>query len=221
MKKRSVSRKTVNQNTDNSVSWFDNDNARLILLCAVFGFVGAHKFAQRKFFQGICFILLDLTVVGIIVSMIWALCDLVSLTIQKTNKAGNIIFGSVLLMGSLVSVPFVTGGLVFDDYSKPKHVAVNHDKVFLQEDLLCAGTQGNNFDASMALYANKAIVSVGTKVFDLKITSADFEKVKIYKGFYDADLPDGGAGHIISSSNPASVTKTSSSDILFERASAS
>ena len=130
MKKRSVSRKTVNQNTDNSVSWFDNDNARLILLCAVFGFVGAHKFAQRKFFQGICFILLDLTVVGIIVSMIWALCDLVSLTIQKTNKAGNIIFGSVLLMGSLVSVPFVTGGLVFDDYSKPKHVAVNHDKVF-------------------------------------------------------------------------------------------
>ncbi len=194
-------RKAIKNVKTNSVSWFDNNNARLILLCALFGFVGAHKFAQRKIFQGICFILLDLTLFGIIISMIWAFFDLLDLTINKTDKPGNIIFGSLFLMGSLLSVPFVFGGWVFGDYSNSKQQpAIDQNKVYLQEDVICSDNKGNAFEADIALYANHAIVTAGTKVFNLKITDADFAKLKVYRGYVGADLEYD--SHITWSSNP-------------------
>lgn len=91
----------------NDCSWFDTENARLIILCALFGFVGAHKFAQGKNGQGLLFIILDLTIVGIIVSAVWAFLDLLFLTIKKDNKPGNMIFGSFfLLFGMILPLTF-------------------------------------------------------------------------------------------------------------------
>jgi TM2 domain-containing membrane protein YozV len=92
----------------NDCSWFDTDNARLIILCALFGFVGAHKFAQGKKGQGWLFIILDLTIVGVLVTAIWAFLDLLFLTIKKDNKPGNMIFGAFFLLFGLV-VPFTMG----------------------------------------------------------------------------------------------------------------
>ena len=92
----------------NECSWFDTDNARLIILCALFGFVGAHKFAQGKKGQGWLFIILDLTIVGLLITAIWAFLDLLFLTIKKDNKPGNMIFGAFFLLFGLV-VPFTMG----------------------------------------------------------------------------------------------------------------
>lgn len=92
----------------NDCSWFDTDNARLIILCALFGFVGAHKFAQGKKGQGWLFIMLDLTIVGVLITAIWAFLDLLFLTITKDNKPGNMIFGAFFLLFGLF-VPFTMG----------------------------------------------------------------------------------------------------------------
>ena len=116
MKKRSAYKK-VQENT-NSCSWFDNENARLIILCSVFGVFGAHKFAQGKKGQGWLFILLDLTVIGILVAAIWALIDLVFLTVNKTNKPGNIILGSAFIMCNLCGfIPEITN--IYTESSGP------------------------------------------------------------------------------------------------------
>ena len=88
--------------TKNDCSWFDTANARLIILCALFGFVGAHKFAQGKKGQGWLFIILDLTIVGLLVTAIWAFLDLLFLTIKKDNKPGNMIFGAFFLLFGLI-----------------------------------------------------------------------------------------------------------------------
>ena len=92
----------------NDCSWFDTENARLIILCALFGFVGAHKFAQGKKGQGWLFIILDLTIVGLLVTAIWAFLDLLFLTIKKDNKPGNMIFGAFFLLFGLI-VPCTMG----------------------------------------------------------------------------------------------------------------
>ncbi len=103
--KRNAKKQVRNENND--CSWFDTENARLIILCALFGFVGAHKFAQGKNGQGWLFIILDLTIVGIIVSAVWAFIDLLFLTIKKDNKPGNMILGSVfLLFGMILPLTF-------------------------------------------------------------------------------------------------------------------
>lgn len=112
--KKNSHKKTVRE-VKNDCPWFDTDNARLIILCALLGFVGAHKFAEGKKAQGWCFILLDLTVVGIIVTMIWAFFDLLVLTIKKDNKPGNMILGSVFLLSNLL---FPACAYVFDTPSK-------------------------------------------------------------------------------------------------------
>ena len=99
--KNNVKKRQVRE-IKNDCSWFDTENARLIILCALFGFVGAHKFAMGKKGQGWCFILLDLTIVGILISAIWAFIDLLFLTIKKDNKPGNMIFGAFFLMCGMV-----------------------------------------------------------------------------------------------------------------------
>ena len=99
------------RNVNNDCSWFDTENARLIILCALFGFVGAHKFAQGKKGQGWLFIILDLTIVGIIVAAVWAFIDLLFLTIKQDNKPGNMIFGSFfLLFGMILPLSFGCSG---------------------------------------------------------------------------------------------------------------
>lgn len=105
MKKRSVQKK-VQKNTD-SCGWFDTDNARLIILCAIFGMFGVHKFVQGKKGQGWLFILLDLTIIGLVVTWIWSLIDLVKFTVKKGNKPGNMILGSVFLLFGIISLSAV------------------------------------------------------------------------------------------------------------------
>lgn len=102
--KRKITKKTVKQENVNTCSWFDTENARLIIFCALFGIFGVHKFAQKKIFQGICFILLDLTIIGLIISWLWAWFGLIALTVKKDNKPGNMIFGSVFIWISILSI---------------------------------------------------------------------------------------------------------------------
>lgn len=102
--KRKITKKTVKQENVNTCSWFDTENARLIIFCALFGIFGVHKFAQKKIFQGICFILLDLTIIGLVISWLWAWFGLIALTVKKDNKPGNMIFGSVFIWVSVLSI---------------------------------------------------------------------------------------------------------------------
>ena len=82
----------------NDCSWFDSENARLIILCATLGVFGAHKFAQHKNFQGIIYILLDLTLVGIILTLILSWFDLIFLTAKPDNRPGNMMFGAAFIL---------------------------------------------------------------------------------------------------------------------------
>ena len=82
----------------NDCSWFDSHNARLIILCATLGVFGAHKFAQHKNFQGIIYILLDLTLVGIILTLILSWFDLIFLTAKSDNRPGNMMFGAAFIL---------------------------------------------------------------------------------------------------------------------------
>jgi len=88
--------------------WFDADNLKLILLCAIFGMFGVHKFAQQKTGQGIAFILLDLTVVGLVVTFVWSLINLIQFTTKTTNPTGNIICGFVLIFVNIFAVSNVS-----------------------------------------------------------------------------------------------------------------
>lgn len=112
MKKRFVKKK-VHENT-NSCSWFDTENARLIILCALFGFLGVHKFAQGKKVQGWVFIALDLTIFGILITLIWSFFDLLFLTIRKDNKPGNMIFGACFLVFNLLFACFAPSTTVVE-----------------------------------------------------------------------------------------------------------
>lgn len=103
MKKTNV-KKAVHQ--EKVCSWFDSQNARFIVLCATLGIFGAHKFAQHKYFQGFLYILLDLTVFGIILTLILSWLDLIFLTAKSNNRPGNMILGSAfIILESFIFVP--------------------------------------------------------------------------------------------------------------------
>ncbi|MCQ2574589.1 MAG: hypothetical protein MJ156_00600 [Alphaproteobacteria bacterium] len=87
-----------------STNMFDADNLRLILLCAIFGIFGVHKFAQHKIGQGIAFILLDLTVIGFVITCIWSLVNLIQFTTKNTNPSGNIICGFILIFVNIFAM---------------------------------------------------------------------------------------------------------------------
>jgi ABC-type uncharacterized transport system permease subunit len=48
--------------------------------------------------QGIAFIVLDLTILGIVVSAIWAFIDLLLMTVDKRNSKNEFIVGILLLL---------------------------------------------------------------------------------------------------------------------------
>lgn len=162
MKKRNTTKRQIRE-VKNDCNWFDTDNARLIILCALFGFVGAHKFAMGKKGQGWLFIILDLTIVGIIVSAVWAFLDLLSLTIKKDNKPGNMILGSVFLLFSLISF-FPASVAVFNDNSKPEATGVkNTDNELIEEPIFdgkmtCVGQEGADTTVFVKLYNSSLII---------------------------------------------------------------
>ncbi|MCQ2562804.1 MAG: TM2 domain-containing protein [Alphaproteobacteria bacterium] len=100
MVKKTVKKENIN-------NWFETENLSLILWCAVFGMFGVHKFIQHKTWQGILFILLDLTIVGILITCLWAFIDLIILTTKRNNPVGNIICGLVFVLFSIVSNVYI------------------------------------------------------------------------------------------------------------------
>ena len=164
----------------NDCSWFDTDNARLIILCALFGVVGAHKFAMGKKGQGWLFIILDLTIIGIIVSAVWAFIDLLFLTIKKDNKPGNMIMGSFFLMCGMVlpltvgcGCPNPTIVEVGKVQKSSAHVAGKVGKIekepFWQGNLRCEDEQNLTMDLFVRLFDSKAYFAFGDKAFSIPL----------------------------------------------------
>jgi len=77
---------------------FVTDRIADMVLCAFFGIFGAHKFRQGKIKTGILFIILDLTIIGILATMICSFVDLVLMTIDRNNSKNEFALGLVLLV---------------------------------------------------------------------------------------------------------------------------
>lgn len=174
--------KTIKTEPINKYDWFDTENARLIILCALFGVFGVHKFAQHKTGQGILFILLDLTIIGILISFIWAFFNLISLTIKRDNKPANMILGAAFLITSVSVYPVLMGTEFLDS-------GTNAEKSLLQENLKCTNKK-HSFDAFIDVYANKVklfsdVLNTDNKTLTLPAI-LDSNKLKIYKKEYYA-----------------------------------
>lgn len=78
-------------------SW-NTEKTRTMILCSLLGIFGVHKFYQGKTAQGVIFILLDITIIGILITAIWAFINLIQLTINKKNTDKEFIVGIVLLL---------------------------------------------------------------------------------------------------------------------------
>ncbi|MBR3510784.1 MAG: TM2 domain-containing protein [Alphaproteobacteria bacterium] len=198
MPKKTV-KKTVKSNNE---IYFDNENLKLILICFLFGVFGVHKFMQGKKGQGICFILLDLTVFGILVSFIWAFCNLISFTFQKNNKIGNMIVGTVCLCGGLFGWP------TYFDNAKTviikESVTTMNENVSFEENLLCELRRYDIPNLSYFVYvkanSDAADIIIGDSDRKIKLPVKIYgEKLKVYEGFMDWSVPD---IKITDSSNP-------------------
>ena len=78
-------------------SW-NTKKTRTMLLCALLGIFGIHKFYQGKKGQGIMFILLDLTVIGFLITAIWSFINLIQLTINEENTDKEFAIGIILII---------------------------------------------------------------------------------------------------------------------------
>lgn len=78
-------------------SW-NTKKTRTMLLCAFLGIFGIHKFYQGKKGQGILFILLDLTVIGFLITAIWSFINLIQLTINEENTDKEFAIGIILII---------------------------------------------------------------------------------------------------------------------------
>ncbi len=91
-------------------SW-NTKKTRTMLLCALLGIFGIHKFYQGKKGQGIMFILLDLTVIGFLITAIWSFINLIQLTINEENTDKEFAIGIILIIlgigGSIGSTRFI------------------------------------------------------------------------------------------------------------------
>lgn len=141
-------------------SWFDSENARLIILCATLGIFGVHKFAQRKNFQGVMYILLDLTIFGIILTVILSWLDLIFLTAKSENRPGNMMFGAAfILLESFILIPSSSSVVI-------KHIDSPKDSVVMTVETVQEETE-----------AEKSKQPVTEQ--DNVIKQADFSKIEI------------------------------------------
>ena len=76
----------------------NTEKSRIMLLCGLFGIFGVHEFYQKHYLKGAIYILLDLTVVGIVFSAIWQLLTLVKMILNKKNTDEEFIFGTIFLL---------------------------------------------------------------------------------------------------------------------------
>lgn len=80
----------------------NTEKSRTMLLCGLFGIFGVHEFYQKHYLKGAIYILLDLTVVGIVFSAIWAFISLAKMTLNKKNTDEEFVFGTIALLISLL-----------------------------------------------------------------------------------------------------------------------
>ena len=189
MKKKATTKKIVKQENGEACSWFDTENARLIIFCALFGIFGVHKFAQKKIFQGICFILLDLTIVGLVVSWIWAWFGLIALTVKKDNKPGNMIFGTVFIWISVLSM-----SMCLEGFLRPNTVELvssTGEVITISDGEIMKFTDTKAFDS-------RGIVDKKTSgAIEKAVKHAEIEKAKREHHFVDLDhghLPEKNPG---------------------------
>ena len=178
----------------NNNVYFDVENVKLILICFLFGIFGVHKFMQGKKGQGICFILLDLTIFGVIVSLIWAFCNLIALTFKSGNKVGNMIVGTVCLCGVLFGWPtyFDTAKTVV---IKENVTTIPQDNIVFEENLLCELRRYDVPNLSYIVYLKatptKADIFIGDTDKQITLPVKIYgEKLKVYEGFLDWNAPD-------------------------------
>ena len=60
-------------------SW-NTEKTRTMILCSLLGIFGVHKFYQGKTAQGVIFILLDITIIGILITAIWAFINITTIS---------------------------------------------------------------------------------------------------------------------------------------------
>jgi TM2 domain-containing membrane protein YozV len=174
------SKKTAN-NTANT--WFDSENARLILLCATLGIFGAHKFAQHKTFQGILFILLDLTIFGFLITLIWSFLDLIFLTAKPANKPGNIILGSVFILVGISASAFSGGANLLLENKVGTTLTPQEEFVF-EKDMKCWPAQ----DITSMATTQKVDLIVGNDIITVPVKT-NSKTINVYEGYWAYNMP--------------------------------
>ncbi len=194
--------KKINKNTDKcNCSKFDLSNLKLILFCFFFGAFGVHKFMQGKTKTGIAFIILDLTIFGFIITITWAMVDLILLTVKKGNPVGNVIVGLLLLCSNVFILTNIQYINHFVDTSFesgngkpcPKKLEKCIKKLQKQTVLLSNGQIGlrncnNNSNInSIILYGDKAVLNIDEEADILSQEEAlsispnwDYTNLKVY-----------------------------------------
>jgi ABC-type uncharacterized transport system permease subunit len=74
------------------------DRLTAMVLCAFLGVFGAHKFYLGQKKLGIAFLVIDLTIAGMLVTALWSFVDLILMTADKRNSRNEYIVGIVLLL---------------------------------------------------------------------------------------------------------------------------
>ena len=112
-------------NNKKRTSQWNTQTTRTMILCSLFGIFGAHKFYTGHKKTGICFILLDLTIVGLVITAIWSFINLVQLTIKKDNTEKEFIIGLILLL--------IHGISSFSTYKKTENIFVDKNIIKIQK----------------------------------------------------------------------------------------
>ena len=180
--------KKAKKTANNTAStWFDSENARLILLCATLGIFGAHKFAQHKTFQGILFILLDLTIFGFLITLIWSFLDLIFLTAKPDNKPGNIILGSVFILVGISASAF-SGGANLLLENKVGTTLTPQEEVVFEKDMQCWPASGRSQDITIMATTQKVDLIVGNNIITVPVKT-NSKTINVYEGYWAYNMP--------------------------------
>ncbi|MGN0929982.1 MAG: hypothetical protein ACI4N3_05065 [Alphaproteobacteria bacterium] len=76
----------------------NTEKSRIMLLCGIFGIFGFHEFYQKHYLKGSIYILLDLTIFGIIISALWAILSLLKMVLNKKNTDEEFVLGIIFLI---------------------------------------------------------------------------------------------------------------------------
>jgi len=76
--------------TKNQSKLSDKSKTSALLLCMFLGTIGAHQFYVGKVARGMIMLLLSLTIIGLFITSLWALVDMVTIITGKfTDDEGK------------------------------------------------------------------------------------------------------------------------------------